>query len=124
MFVSWALSILFPSESGNLDDEIDIYAPSIFQLHADRRFFCTKKGCIGLGPQKMSVNDIVVVVQGSKTPLILRPKEDTPSRNESWEGGPKEYALVGNSWVDDTMEGQAATQHMNRGLEQELFPIR
>ena len=38
-----------------------------------RRFIILEKGYIGLGPRQMQVNDKVVLLQGRKTPLMVRP---------------------------------------------------
>lgn len=60
-----------------------------------RRLFITANGHLGLGPESIRNGDSVYVLGGSTMPLILRPAGD--SRN----------VLVGPSYIDDLMDGQA-----------------
>ena len=58
---------------------------------ANRRFFRTTCGYIGLGPRRMVLGDIVAVVYGGRVPLILRQTLDF-------------YSLVGERCVYDPVE--------------------
>jgi hypothetical protein len=66
---------------------------------AQRRFFVTSKGMLGLGPEKSREGDVVAVLFGGSTPYLLR-----PVRNGT------HWRLVGECYVYDIMEGQAVTR--------------
>jgi hypothetical protein len=58
---------------------------------ANRRFFRTTRGYIGLGSRRMVLGDVVAVVYGGRVPLILRQTLDF-------------YSLVGERCVYDLVE--------------------
>jgi hypothetical protein len=58
---------------------------------ANRRFFRTTRGYIGLGSRRMVLGDVVAVVYGGRVPLILRQTLDF-------------YSLVGERCVHDPVE--------------------
>ena len=60
-----------------------------------RRYFITKKGYIGLGPEALAPGDLAVVLLALNTPLILRPVEEGHCR------------IVGEAYVNGMMDGQA-----------------
>src|ERR1700722_3448457 len=62
---------------------------------ANRRFFRTTRGYIGLGPRRMVLGDVVAVVYGGRVPLILRQTLDF-------------YSLVGERCVHDPVEFEVA----------------
>jgi hypothetical protein len=62
----------------------------------NRRFFITSKGHLGSGPPDMRSSDLVCVLMGAKTPVILR-----QARTE--EG----YEFVGTAYVHGIMHGEA-----------------
>jgi hypothetical protein len=70
----------------------------MFELNAinhcrQRRMFWTIDGSLGLGPQCMRVNDIVVVLYGGNTPYILRPQGDR-------------FLFMGKAYIDNIMHGE------------------
>jgi hypothetical protein len=69
------------------------YHDSCRQACLNRRFFVTTRGYLGLGPQTMQVNDVVVVLFGGRTPFILRP----------WMGS---YRFIGECYVHGIMAGE------------------
>lgn len=75
-----------------------------------RRFFITRDGLIGLGPELMKERDILVVLFGGKVPFILRPIE----------GG---YRLIGDCYSPQLMKGEAVTRWTDRGSPTKLFNI-
>ncbi|KAI6084372.1 heterokaryon incompatibility protein-domain-containing protein [Hypoxylon rubiginosum] len=71
---------------------------NIFRLHLDashrRRVFFTKdKAYVGLGPSIMQENDILCILFGGATPMVLRPVGDC-------------YRFVGECYVYDLMRGE------------------
>jgi hypothetical protein len=65
---------------------------------ANRRFFRTTRGYIGLGPRRMVLGDVVAVVYGGRVPLILRQTLDF-------------YSLVGERCVHDPVEFKVALSY-------------
>ncbi|KAF4634089.1 hypothetical protein G7Y89_g4018 [Cudoniella acicularis] len=87
--------ILEPQNPDNPGD------PDLYRLHLNgayhRRMFFTKHKCyLGLGPCTMQENDILCVLFGGSTPLILRPEGDY-------------FRFVGECYVYDLMNGEAVT---------------
>lgn len=68
---------------------------------AYRAFFLTEEGYIGLGPQSLESKDEVWLLEGGRTPFILRSMPD--------QGG---YALVGEAYVLGMMFGEMMTPEM------------
>ncbi|CZR66624.1 uncharacterized protein PAC_16525 [Phialocephala subalpina] len=60
-------------------------------------FFVGEGGCVGMVPYTARVGDVVVVLFGAKVPLVLR----------GVEGGKGRWELVGTSYVDGFMYGEA-----------------
>lgn len=60
-----------------------------------RRPFSTRSGYLGMGPQSLRTNDIVVLLQGAATPFLLRPRRDG-----------RHYKLVGEVYVHGIMDGE------------------
>jgi hypothetical protein len=71
---------------------------------ADRKFFRTKGGYMGLGPKGMRVGDIVFVLDGGNTPFLLRPKGQ---RIIPEQDARDIYELVGDCYVHGIMDGEA-----------------
>jgi hypothetical protein len=63
-----------------------------------RRFFITKKGYFGLGPQKLEPGDRVAVFFGSGVPFVLR---KCPAV-----GGRRAWRIIGECYVQGIMQGQ------------------
>ena len=63
----------------------------------NRRVFCTVEGRLGLGPDVVNEGDEVIIAHGSKTPLLLRST------------GTREYWLVGQCYLEDSMYGEVCT---------------
>ncbi|RDA87855.1 hypothetical protein CP532_2990 [Ophiocordyceps camponoti-leonardi (nom. inval.)] len=73
-----------------------------------RRFFITREGYIGLGPTRMQVDDLVYVVPGSKTPLILRNAGSGTVDRQHEIRGRNGLELVGDCYTHGIMDGEAA----------------
>lgn len=61
----------------------------------ERRYFITKKGYIGLGPEALAPGDLAVVFLALNIPLILRLVEEG------------HYRIVREVYVNDIIDGQA-----------------
>lgn len=69
--------------------------------NTERRCYTTRHGFIGLGPRRLEIGDIVVIVFGCSTPLILR-----PSIAESSGKASDHYSLIGEAYCDGIMDGE------------------
>jgi hypothetical protein len=63
-----------------------------------RRFIRTTEDRIGLGPESVDVGDRVCIVQGARTPFIIRKEEGY---------GQNEYRLIGDAYIHGMMHGEA-----------------
>lgn len=89
-----------------------------------RRVFVTGSGLLGLGPLSAEVGDEIWVLEGGKTPLVLRRREGENNRRgegeEDAEGGAKQkaedasdserlrrYEFIGPAYVHGVMHGEA-----------------
>jgi hypothetical protein len=69
-----------------------------------RTFFLTGEGYMGLGPHSMSVDDLVYLLIGGKTPFILRSAND---RTVGRLGTKLCHQLIGDCYVHGIMHGEA-----------------
>ncbi|KAK4449036.1 heterokaryon incompatibility protein-domain-containing protein [Podospora aff. communis PSN243] len=84
---------------------LDISTPSniwwigraIITLGETRALFATRDGYLGLGPNRAREGDVVFVIPGNETPLVLRPLPGTQDK----------FTLVGECYVHGIMDGQA-----------------
>jgi heterokaryon incompatibility protein (HET) len=93
----------------------DVGDADLFRLHLDaahnRRIFFTKDlSYFGLGPCIMQENDILCVLFGGATPMILRP-----------EGG--QHRFIGECYVYDLMNGEAIDDWHNGKYTTEIFQL-
>lgn len=63
-----------------------------------RRFFVTKAGLLGLGPETSEVGDVVYIIPGASTPFVLRATGKKKKK--------KQYRIVGESFVYGIMDGE------------------
>lgn len=75
-----------------------------------RKFFCTKEGYFGLGPQSLMEGDLCCVLFGAKVPFVLREVEGS-------------YVLVGKCYIQGIMHGEAVERWRNGGSEVEEFEL-
>lgn len=76
-----------------------------------RSFILTEKGYMGLAPFKTEIGDVVVVLQGSYVPSVLRRKKDNDKDGPSWE-------LVGETYVHGIMEGETVTRATEQDVQE------
>ncbi|KAN0119364.1 Heterokaryon incompatibility protein (HET) domain containing protein [Hyaloscypha variabilis] len=63
-------------------------------FQCSRRFFMTKKGYMGIGPNRCSNGDIVCVLLGGELPYVLRPVTN------------ERYKMVGQCYMHGIMDGE------------------
>ncbi|KAI0205232.1 hypothetical protein F4808DRAFT_410991 [Astrocystis sublimbata] len=85
-----------------------------YHLHLDaaynRRIFFTDKAYIGLGPSMTVEGDLLCILFGGATPMILRPLGDS-------------YRLIGECYVYDLISGEAVRDRRKRGGRVENFNL-
>jgi hypothetical protein len=76
-----ALGSLYPELNAAVQDNPRIgiseaFIRAVFMWCTNRRFYRTRSGLIGVGPQMMRPGDRVYVLLGGRLPFILRPRGD------------------------------------------------
>lgn len=89
-----------PSACKALDDESSVRV-HISKVYRKRCLFRTRNGRLGLGPQSVRPGDGVWLVAGSRTPYLLRNKEQD-------EEGREKLGFLGEAYVHGVMYGEAA----------------
>jgi len=81
------------------------------QTCSGRRFFVTKKGYYGVGPEETSAGDQVCVLFGTIAPFVFRPMG-------------RQLALVGESYLHGFMNGEAIVEMEEGRLKSTKFAFR
>ncbi|EHK48139.1 hypothetical protein TRIATDRAFT_298334 [Trichoderma atroviride IMI 206040] len=76
----------------------DTLKAGIEKFALGRRFFITKKGYFGLGPQKLEPGDRVAVLFGSGVPFVLRKCPAIAGR--------RAWRIIGECYVHGIMQGE------------------
>lgn len=76
-----------------------------------RRFFVTKTGYMGMGPQTLKEGDAVVVLFGGQVPYVLRRADNDL------------YRLVGDCFVPGLMQGEAVDEWRETGAKARMFEL-
>ncbi|KAH7391166.1 heterokaryon incompatibility protein-domain-containing protein [Phaeosphaeria sp. MPI-PUGE-AT-0046c] len=97
----------YKGTEGDCGHDIDskIFEALAYQCCKQRRFFWTREGSLGLGPQCMRVEDVVVVLYGGNTPYVLRPRGDR-------------FLFLGQAYIDNIMHGEIMID-LHAGMKQE-----
>ena len=77
----------------------------------NRRLFITKSGRFGLGIEAVRPGDKVVILRGGDCPFILR-------------SAGEQYQFVGAAYVHEIMQGEAVTEYLANGEQEQVFSIR
>jgi hypothetical protein len=71
----------------------------------NRCFFVCEQGILGVGPKHMQPGDIIVIIAGTRMPLVLRRLQDPPET----------FLLVENAYVPKMMHGEVLGRlHLDR----------
>ncbi|KAF2493461.1 HET-domain-containing protein [Lophium mytilinum] len=88
-------------------------AHAIDLVTSNRRFFITRTGYLGLGPEDMEVGDSVYVINGSNVPLVLREEvphfrdESNRTKENTTDPTYPHFRLIGQCYVHGIMDGEA-----------------
>jgi hypothetical protein len=80
-------------------------------LMAGHKFLITGNGYLGLAPNTSKKGDIIAVLFGCTTPMVLRPTAD------------KRYEVVGEAYVHGFMEGKAMDDLANGCFQAEMLDL-
>jgi hypothetical protein len=69
------------------------WRPMVFRS-SGRRYFVSHRGYLGVGPPAMSPGDVIAIILGLDTPLVLRAIEQG------------QYQIVGEAYVHGIMDGE------------------
>ncbi|KAK4891358.1 hypothetical protein LTR27_010012 [Elasticomyces elasticus] len=83
------------------------------QYLRDRAFIVTKGGFIGIAPNDACAGDVVALVLGAGTPIVLGPSE----------GIVGQYEWAGAAWVAKIMSGEMYEAKMQDGSKVEYFNV-
>jgi hypothetical protein len=74
-------------------------AAALFERLGNGRFFVTKRGYIGIAPNRAHIGDQIYIVHGASVPFVLRPAKHP--------GFVSAYTLIGETYVHGIMYGEA-----------------
>jgi len=74
---------------------------------AKRRFFVATDGTTGLGPAKMREGDEIHILQGGRTPFVLRPVAGRSVSSGRGDTGSPVHEMIGDCYADKLMDGDA-----------------
>ncbi|KAF2135304.1 uncharacterized protein K452DRAFT_333740 [Aplosporella prunicola CBS 121167] len=77
---------------------------------AQRRFFITPNGYLGIGPSTLIRNDVICILFGGGVPFLLRRQKD-------------HYVLIGPCYVHGLMKGEAVEERNRGKFKEETFEI-
>ncbi|KAH3954369.1 hypothetical protein HBI56_046650 [Parastagonospora nodorum] len=80
------------------------------QACVDRRFFVTKNGLMGVGPDGMNEGDVIGILFGGRVPYVLRPVDDG-------------FRFVGECYVSGLMNGEAVQTWKDEGSKKHVFEL-
>jgi len=76
----------------------------------DRRFFVTRKGYIGIGPDTMNEGDVITILFGGRVPYLLQPVGAS-------------YKFLGECYVPGLMGGEAVQRWKDEGSKRNFFDL-
>jgi len=107
----WLSRNLEPLNGEDENEAYQIFNSSVATSIANRRFFQTTKGYVGLGPIGMQKGDEVYVINGSNVPFVLRKVEQYSLRTstvaEEHVVPNPTFHLVRDCYVHGIMNGEA-----------------
>ncbi|KAH4303439.1 hypothetical protein HBH64_074190 [Parastagonospora nodorum] len=80
------------------------------QACVDRRFFVTKNGLMGVGPDGMKEGDAIGILFGGRVPYVLRPVDNG-------------FRFVGECYVSGLMNGEAVQTWKDEGSKKHVFEL-
>jgi hypothetical protein len=106
----------------NTDDNarFQCFHASVCGTIANRRFFVTREGYLGLGPNALQAGDEVYVIKGSNVPFVLR-KSDRSNLDRQPEDEIQMipfpiFRLIGDCYVHNIMDGEVCQNGGNSAI--------
>lgn len=100
-----------------LRENIQLYVMAFARGAPNRRFFITRDGYMGIGPQNTRNGDQICVFDGGPVPMVLRSAEvSAPSHiSHSTPSQQGHFLLVGECYVHGLMNGEVvAREHRHK----------
>jgi hypothetical protein len=107
-------------QSADNNARFQCFHQSVCGAIANRRFFVTRKGNLGLGANALQVGDEVYVANGSKVPFVLRKADrsnpDRQSEDETPITPSPMLRLIGDCYVHNVMDGEVCRNGRNNSI--------
>ena len=91
-----------------------VTTPSVRNIAANRMFFFSVRGYMGLVPEGARPGDNIIVLYGGRTPFCVRRVGGETGSSEKWR-------FVGDSYCHGIMAGEAMTEPRSKSGEERLF---
>jgi hypothetical protein len=91
--------------------DIDFLKVRLAKTCVNRRFFVTKKGYYGVGPEATSAGDKVCILFGTIAPFVVRPVNH-------------QFVLLGESYLHGFMDGEAIAEMEDGRLKSKRFAFQ
>jgi hypothetical protein len=105
ILIAYARSSKDTSTQKEIKDKVDegtmlrIFPDTIGCMAANRKYFVSKKGYLGLGPLGSKAGDLVVILIVMDMPLVLRPADEG------------QYRIIGETYLHGVMDGEFMSQN-------------
>jgi hypothetical protein len=101
------------------------FTSSIIGLIPDYAFFISSQGYMAIGPRRAEKGDVICVLLGHPTPLILRPVDSHYILTEdSYIFVDNHYVLIGDSYIYGMMQGEIVREGKDCQREFATFRLR
>jgi hypothetical protein len=101
------------------------FTSSIMGLIPDSAFFISSQGYMAIGPRRAEKGDVICVLLGYPTPLILRPVDSHYILTEdSYIFVDNHYVLIGDSYIYGMMQGEIVREAKDCQREFATFRLR
>ncbi|QIX02553.1 hypothetical protein AMS68_008070 [Peltaster fructicola] len=90
----------------------------------DATFVCTKGGRMGLVSRYARVGDLICVLFGCSSPVVLRPLGDVNSQHGSDKREVQYYHHMGEAYLDGFVHGEGIVEWREGRLQEQTFHIR
>jgi hypothetical protein len=110
----WTANTYSPNQMGEVHEVLQILLHAVLKVKSwSGSFFITSDGHLGIGPKSTQPGDQIVVLDGARSPFVLRALEHS-----------SDYALLGDSFVLGLMHGEVREMDARGELEPRKFVIQ
>ncbi|KAF2429737.1 hypothetical protein EJ08DRAFT_698008 [Tothia fuscella] len=87
--------------------QANLYRVEFQEKYMNRRLFSTEEGHLGLGPLSLDAGDEIFLLEGGRTPYVLRKRYD----------GSGKWEFLGDCYIHGVMHGEMMTEEFKRRFE-------